>query len=393
MRILVLGLYFSNNLGDAVICDCVSAQLHEHFPSAQIDIRDFMDRSDFSAVQEIPVDELERRRRRSMLRRYASRYMHWDKQAKHENAQILKSIPYIDGVCRQNYDFVVFAGGQVFADSLALYLEAFVQRFSQKRTPMFFNACGTGPSASRQIRKRLSAALSDFWVKFVSSRDDVSLINQCYLAGTKTAVYVCDPALHCSEVYQVARNSRSNIVGLGMMYTNSIPSKAVLKFWKRLILELEQKGVNWKIFVNGSGSDVAFARYVISNLHELDRPFEQCVAPVPRKPLELVQLIAGFRSIISFRLHSHIIAASLDIPSVGIVWDDKLGFFFRKIGHEERCCTVADQPETVLKKLQIAEKEGYNRLLIEKQKQYSANLLFDTICCETQISNRKKDLL
>lgn len=393
MRILVLGLYFSNNLGDAVICDCVSAQLHEHFPSAQIDIRDFMDRSDFSAVQEIPVDELERRRRRSMLRRYASRYMHWDKQAKHENAQILKSIPYIDGVCRQNYDFVVFAGGQVFADSLALYLEAFAQRFSQKRTPMFFNACGTGPSASRQIRKRLSAALSDFWVKFVSSRDDVSLINQCYLAGTKTAVYVCDPALHCSEVYQVARNSRSNIVGLGMMYTNSIPSKAVLKFWKRLILELEQKGVNWKIFVNGSGSDVAFARYVISNLHELDRPFEQCVAPVPRKPLELVQLIAGFRSIISFRLHSHIIAASLDIPSVGIVWDDKLGFFFRKIGHEERCCTVADQPETVLKKLQIAEKEGYNRLLIEKQKQYSANLLFDTICCETQISNRKKDLL
>lgn len=382
MRILVLGLYFSNNLGDAVICDCVAAQLHEHFPSAQIDIRDFMDRSEFSVVQEISVDELERRRRRAMLRRYASRYMHWDKQAKHENAQILKSIPYIDVVCSQTYDFVVFAGGQVFADSLALYLEAFVQRFSQKRTPMFFNACGTGPSASRQIRKRLSAALSDFWVKFVSSRDNVSLINQCYLTGAKKAVSVSDPALCCSEVYQVARNSRSNIVGLGMMYANSIPSKAVLKFWKRLILELEQRGVNWKIFVNGSGNDIAFARYVISNLQELNRPFEHCIAPVPRKPLDLVQLLAGFRSIISFRLHSHIIAASLDIPSVGVVWDDKLRFFFQKTGHEERCCTVSDKPETVLKKLQFAEKEGYDRLLLEKQKHDSVNLLFDTISSE-----------
>ena len=93
-------------------------------------------------------------------------------------------------------------------------------------------------------------------------------------------------------------------------------------------------------------------------------------------------MLAGFQSIISFRLHSHIIAASLDIPSVGVVWDDKLRFFFQKTGHEERCCTVSDKPETVLKKLQIAENEGYDRLLLEKQKNDSANLLFDMISSE-----------
>ena len=31
MKILVLGVYYDGNLGDAVICDCVAARLKQHF--------------------------------------------------------------------------------------------------------------------------------------------------------------------------------------------------------------------------------------------------------------------------------------------------------------------------------------------------------------------------
>ena len=40
MRILVLGSYYSSNLGDGVICECVAGQLKKVFPTAEIVIKE-----------------------------------------------------------------------------------------------------------------------------------------------------------------------------------------------------------------------------------------------------------------------------------------------------------------------------------------------------------------
>lgn len=382
MRILLLGLYYSNNLGDAVICDCVAARLRAHFPSAQIVVRDFMNRTAFPPAEEVAIRELNRRRRRMQLRRSVSTYLKWDKQAKHEKAQVAKNMAYIQSVCAERYDLAVFAGGQIFADGLALYLEAFVRCLSQRGTPMLFNAAGVGPMASGYIESRLSAALSDPWVRWISSRDDAGRIQRSYLGREKQVAQTFDPALWCADVYHIERDTRSDVVGLGMMYAASVPTGAAIRFWRSLIRMLEKRGIRWRIFVNGSGHDVAFAREVISRLPECPLPFEEYLTPVPRCPEELVKMLSGFRSILSFRLHSHIIAASLDIPSVAIVWDHKLRFFFDKIGHGERCCTVFDRPSAVLKRLEAAEREGYPPELIQRQKHCSDQMLYQAICEE-----------
>ena len=47
MKLLVLGWYYSSNLGDAVICDCVADMLRSHYPQAQICIRDIVGHSAF----------------------------------------------------------------------------------------------------------------------------------------------------------------------------------------------------------------------------------------------------------------------------------------------------------------------------------------------------------
>lgn len=47
MRILVLGVYYASNLGDAVICDCVADRLMRAFPGAQIDLKDVKNRHAF----------------------------------------------------------------------------------------------------------------------------------------------------------------------------------------------------------------------------------------------------------------------------------------------------------------------------------------------------------
>lgn len=383
MKILIVGLYFSNNLGDAVICDCAAARLRTFFPDAEIDIRDYVNRETFAVPQETTMHSLHHRRKRVLLRQMVTQYTPWDKQLRHEEWNLKQgNQSYINQVCQTDYDAVVFGGGQVFMDYLSLFAEAFVQRFAKKGTPMFFNACGTGPAFSPKIRLRLSSALMDSNVKLVSSRDDVALINRRYMKQGKQAVVTYDPALWCSEVYGVRKNPDANIVGLGMMYTNSVSPQRVARFWVRLIREMERRKMPWKIFVNGSGSDITFAQYVHSLIPELGRTFEECFVPAPTRPEELVNIIAGFKSMISFRLHSHIIAASLDVPSVAMVWDSKLNFFFDKIGHSERCCTVQVKPDIILDKLKQAELEGYDRCLLQQQKQYADQLLYKAIAKE-----------
>ncbi|MGN0203215.1 MAG: polysaccharide pyruvyl transferase family protein [Coprococcus sp.] len=380
MRVLVLGVYYDGNLGDAVICDCVAARIKYHFKEAQVDVCDLLDRHEFIKQQETPMDLILKRRRRKKLRERATVYFHWDKQLRNEQHKLENNKKYIEGICAQSYDIVVFAGGQVFMDAFALFLDAYIQHFSKKKTPVIFNACGTGPAFSKNIRKCLSDALLNPCVKLISTRDDVKLIEKYYLHGKKTAVETYDPALWVSDVYGVVKNCDSDTVGLGMMFVYNKNIKDVTRFWTGVIRLLEKRKVRWKIFVNGDMGDVTFAKHVLDNIPELTRPKEEYFAPVPEKPEELVQVIASFKSLISFRLHSHIIASVLDIPTVAMVWDNKLRFYFEKIGHGERCMTVDSDPEEVLMRLERAEAEGYDRRIIEEQKQYADNLLYQAIC-------------
>lgn len=380
MRVLVLGVYYDGNLGDAVICDCVADRIKNHFKEAQVDVCDLLDRYEFVKQPEKSLDIILKQRRRRTLRKWATVYFHWDKQLRNEQHKLNHNRKYIEDVCARPYDVVVFAGGQVFMDAFALLLDAYIQRFSEKKTPIIFNACGTGPAFSKNIKKCLSDALLNPCVKLISSRDDVKRIEKNYLHGRKRAIETYDPALWVSEVYGVVKKSDSDTVGLGMMFVYNENIKNVTTFWTGVIRLLEKRKIHWKIFVNGDMSDVTFARHVLDHIPELTRPKEEYFAPVPEKPEELVQVISSFKSLISFRLHSHIIASVLDIPTVAMVWDNKLRFYFEKIGHGERCMTIDRDPEEVLMCLEKAESEGYDRKIIEEQKQYADHLLYQAIC-------------
>lgn len=387
MKILVIGLYYSNNLGDAVICDCVAFLLKRQFPEAEIEICDFLDRTDFARPKEVPLKSQIKQGERIRLRLAASRFTPFDKEFSHEKKALRRAEEHIRQWCQRDYDLVVFGGGEIYMDFLALYVEAFVRGFAEKGTPVIFNAGGVGPSASRKIRQHLSQALMAEHVKWISCRDDSDFVEKVLLCHRKKAVTTYDPALWCREAYCMkptefkpdAMEGTSGPVGLGVMYAYNLPFHAVTQFWIRLIEEMDRRKIHWKIFVNGSGSDVSYARYVFSRLPDSNRSFEECCAEIPRKPDELVRVVAGFRSLISFRLHSHIIAAALGIPSVAVVWDNKLRFFFRRIGHEERCCSFHTRAEAVLDKLKNAEVEGVDASLIDLQKKEAERLLIGAV--------------
>lgn len=378
MKILVLGVYYSANLGDGVICECTAARLKEHFPDSKIIIKDILNRKEFKILEASSYPELRQRTKREKLRKTAT-LCGWDKVLTHEQYRLNQCLPYIEKVCEEEYDLTIVAGGQLFMDRYFLFLDAYISRLSKRNIPIYLNACGTGPTYSKTIRKRFANALMNPYVRLISCRDDASFIRKIYMGVEKKIEETYDPALWCSEVYHLSQNPNSEITGLGMMYTNSIDSDKVAVFWVKLIRCFEKEGKAWKIFVNGSPDDVVFVKYVLSQLPELSDPWEQYCMPAPERPEALVRLIGEFKSIVSFRLHSHIIAASLNVPSIALVWDEKLRFYFEKIGHSERCLTIEHDPNEIISCLKKAEKEGYDRKQIEEQKKYADQLLYNAI--------------
>jgi polysaccharide pyruvyl transferase WcaK-like protein len=378
MRILVIGLYFADNLGDAVICDCTKALLKRIVPDAQIDLCDFTDRNAFAPPKETSLRRQKEAQKKIRARSLVSRFTPWDKEYTHERYVLQLNENHIEACCGKDYDLVVFGGGQIFMDYLGLFVHGYITRFAEKETPILIFAGGVGPSDSPGVRRKLSEALNNPYVRWISCRDNVDYVDHLLKSGKKAAL-ISDPALWCSDVYGISRQENAQEVGLGMMFANSLPVSRVIKFWIHLIRLLDQENIPWKIFVNGSGNDVAFAREVFKKAASTSKRFEEYLAPVPRKPEELVSLISGFRSIISFRLHSHIIAASLGIPSVAITWDEKLRFFFRCMHHEERCFSIHSTPEGVIEGLKRAEREGVDLSLIARNRLASAHLLAENV--------------
>lgn len=96
--------------------------------------------------------------------------------------------------------------------------------------------------------------------------------------------------------------------------------------------------ISWKLFTNGSQSDIEFAQRIKSELGlSADR-----ICDHPASSESLVKTVTQFDNIISFRMHSQIIAASYGIPCFGFVWDDKIKEFYQKIGYPNNCIVPED---------------------------------------------------
>ena len=53
-------------------------------------------------------------------------------------------------------------------------------------------------------------------------------------------------------------------------------------------------------------------------------------------PEQLISKISSYDAVISCRLHPSIISFSLDVPSIGIVWNNKVKGFYESVGYEDR---------------------------------------------------------
>ena len=372
MKIAVIGMYYASNLGDAVICDCVAKWFRDLYPDAQVDVIDINGNKEFEIQPTVSLRIL-RKRQKNLNRDYwLTKHDFDDKVFFWSSKNMENRMDFYRDVADRRYDAAVFAGGQIFMDWLSLDVCEFLKHFERVKTPVFFNACGAGISVSKRIRQKVQMHLGSENIKWISTRDDVNKIKERYLSDEKEVSVTYDPALWTKETYGIPKKD-NQVVGLGVMYCNQIQVRKLIRFWKGIIKELDRKKIPWKMFCNGSMDDYNMA---VNILQKLNLEKDKYLCPCASYPEMLVEQIASFKGIISFRLHSHIIAASYEIPAVAIVWDEKLRFFYRHLKCEERCMTVDHSAASVVERFEYAIKEGYqNDLLVEQRVEAKSKLL------------------
>ncbi len=344
MRVLILGAYCSCNVGDALICQCVERRLRRAYPEASITIGDFVAR-DRLAPKAVPEEAM--LRRRALFARGREALCRWgiDRITPREEARVRANRAHLESLCSREYDLAVVAGGQLFMNGYALLLEKALELLGN--TPVIFNAIGAGPLCPA-IQRRLENAVKRPNVLAISTRES-------------GPVQIADPALGAAELFGI-RKKVSETVGLGVMYPNGVPYGRALRKWRQLIRELDRRGEPWELFTNGDPADEVFARRVLKAFPGR----ENRIAPRCVTAQQLLETVSGYRGILSYRLHSHIAAVSMDIPSVALVWDEKLRGFFESLGCPERCFPVNTPAKEILAGLDTAAREGYSRALLEE---------------------------
>ena len=228
-------------------------------------------------------------------------------------------------------DLVCFSGGGIFQSTyLNFWTGIFpILKYCDKNDKkVYFNAIGIEKPKILLEHLFYKYLLNIKCVFAISTRDDIEYL-QSIIKDFRKCKKILDPALWTKECYRV-EPKKSDIIGIGVIrpkifFDNGldITVNEILEIYANLILHLENSGYKWQLFSNGNRVDYKFGQDILKHL-EKDSSF---LAPMPETDIDLVNTVSQYKAIIASRLHANVIATSLDIPSVGIIWNKKLESF------------------------------------------------------------------
>lgn len=331
MKILLIGEVYSENLGDGVLCQTVNKVILSQYPDAKIIMFDISGKTDYDAYYE----SFNCNQMRKMYYRLAYRIpvLNQNKIFKAIGKDAERHIRVVAGlkslIKENTFDLAIFAGGSLFMNYFAGVIYLIVNMLSRAKINVLFHACGMS-DLSDDSEFLLKRALKKENVKWISLRDSYErFVNK--FESQAVVERTNDTALSCRSYFE-PRFQKTTELGIGVI---DRPELYLLQ--KNMIQSFLKSDLNWRIFTNGSITDYRTAVKILDEINVDEEKKKKLLLPRPGTPGELVQTIVEFEYIISFRMHSQIIASSYGIPSFGIVWDNKVFEMYSKLGFPE-CC-------------------------------------------------------
>ena len=141
----------------------------------------------------------------------------------------------------------------------------------------------------------------------------------------------------------ISEKSQKKKIGLFIIRRNAFKDNGyrftsvdAAKMWLDIIEELKSRGFDYEVITSGHFGDEAFVDNIIreSNLSET-----KCVFNI-NSPEDLIPKISSYDAIVSCRLHPSIISFSFEVPSLGLIWNNKVEKFYKSFGYGDRAISV-----------------------------------------------------
>lgn len=335
-NIVLVGEYYSSNLGDNLLCQCAEQLIRNYLDDISISWVDLtygskpsFKKSQIFRMYYIFTSYIRNANKGSLIYRYMA-------------YNVYKRLRHIEK--RRKIDLIIFAGGQIFLDYFSFQISRIIKYAEQNDIPVIFNSCGVG-SFSSSAREQFINVLNSSVVKRITLRDGLSFIHNL---TKKELFHVPDNAILCSEVCNILKKDKSDIIGLGVISpfiynannAEKISEDDFITFWAKIISKIDSEGLKWQLFVNGSEDDFLFANKILFKLNLAENP--DLISPRPTSAMQLISIISSYKAIISCRLHSYIISYSLAIPAIMLNWDNKVIEFARMIHCESYVFQIKD---------------------------------------------------
>ncbi|MGZ8245563.1 polysaccharide pyruvyl transferase family protein [Methylomagnum sp.] len=343
-KICIFGETYSENLGDGVIAESIRHILSRLVPDATIYYHDMTGRRGWSKGQQAQPDaNLIPGLKRGLGLNLTGRFKTVRRFYTLLSLLAAKSRGEFPKLDDKALDLAIIGGGQLIMDNeLSFPTKIFLltRELGRETKAIAFYSCGVGHSWSIIGRWLYSRVLKHPRVTALSVRDIASRQNLAEVFGFKPDAIdiIYDPALWAAEAYNLQRTPDSNVIGLGIMtplrisrvikpeYTAQFNAEFLTRLWTDTALALIDQGHDVCLFTNGAPEDQSLAEKVLAAIPENYRK-RIALCPRPDTPELLVRMIAGFKAIIAQRLHAHVIAYSLKVPSVGLIWGSKVEEF------------------------------------------------------------------
>lgn len=327
MNVLLIGEYYSENLGDPLLCRVVQMTISREYPGAtiipfdmsgKVGMTEYYSKRNYDFWQKVFLKCSEKFRGIMRCNVVFRAYLE-------DTQRYIRTMCHLEEVLSKNeFELAIFAGGSLFMDYFAGVIYCIVRRLALKKIKVIFHACGMSELSSDSIAI-LDKAFSQRNVKSISLRDSYDKFCQTFQISAKVSE-TYDTALICSKYFAASKDKVAEY-GVGII---NLPH--FFEFQKEMIKYFIDNEKSFMVITNGATYDYDYAIKLLKEMGIDETEQSRYIYKRPTTVEELVYEITSFEYIVSFRMHSQIVAASFGISSYGFVWDNKLKEFYEKMG-------------------------------------------------------------
>lgn len=295
-------------------------------------------------------------------------------------------------------DVVVFGGAPVF-NYLYQYMyerTAVTIEIAEKyNKPVIFSAVGVdGYDENNERCNRIKEKINSDMVVQVMTRDNIDALRKYMVRGDIPIGKVSDPAVFSDSVFEnfIKEKNIKKKIGLFVFRSHGFEANKIafskedaVDMWLSFAKELENRGYEYEFLTSGHFGDEAFMDHLVRNCGV---GINKCVFNI-NTPEKLIEKISSYDGVISCRLHPSIISYSLGVPSLGILWNNKVKGFYESVGCADR--VVYTDNLNINEVVDRLESAMNNK--IEKDKEYHMtvyNTLFEGLKKSLKIETDKK---